>query len=67
MRIDKIRQNNKNVPSRFRIGTPGGDEMAILSTLMDISETLAIIADEMGSFDFCRTAYTGDKDNADGK
>ena len=47
MRIDEIRQNNKNVPSRFRIGTPGGDEMAILSTLMDISETLAIIADEL--------------------
>lgn len=67
MRSSEVKQNNKNIPSRFRIGTPGGDEMAILSTLMDISETLAIIADEIGSADFCRISYQGEDNNADGK
>lgn len=47
MRSSEVKQNNKDIPSRFSIGTAWGDKMAFLSTLMDISETLAIIADEL--------------------
>lgn len=48
MRIDGIVEANKSLSKRCRLNTEEGRQMAMLSVLTDISETLAILTDLYG-------------------
>ena len=45
MRIDEIAENNKKLPKQYRMTTEEGRQLAMISVLTDISETLAIFTD----------------------
>ena len=45
MRVDEIFENNANLQKKLSLNTPKDLELAKLSVLTDISETLAILAD----------------------
>lgn len=49
MRTDKIIENNKKLSKDCKLGTPEGRQLAILSVLTDISETMALYTDLMAS------------------
>lgn len=48
MRIDEVITSNKNLSQNCRLNTEEGRQMATLSVLSDISETLAILTDLYG-------------------
>lgn len=45
MRVDNIIENNKKIQENFKLDTDKGRQLAILSVLTDISETLALYVD----------------------
>ena len=45
MRINEIVESNKNMAEKAKLNTEAGRQMAILSVLTDISETLALMLD----------------------
>lgn len=49
MRTDKIIENNKKLAKECKLGTPEGRQLAILSVLTDISETIALYTDLLAS------------------
>lgn len=48
MRIEDVAKANKELPKNCKLSTEDGRQMAILSVLTDISETLAILTDLYG-------------------
>ena len=48
MRIEEVFENNKKLPTKVQLTTEEGRQLATLSVLTDISETLAMMLDMYG-------------------
>ena len=48
MRIEEVFENNKKLPTKVQLNTEEGRQLATLSVLTDISETLAMMLDMYG-------------------
>lgn len=48
MRIDDVDRNNKQLAKSIKLSTEEGRQMALLSVMTDISETLAMLLDMYG-------------------